>query len=123
MIAAGARSAIDLIAGADDLRRCHRESVAAMRLALRQRGLPDIPNDSHIVPVPIGEAAACREIARRLLADCRAYVQPINYPTVARGEERLRLTPGPAHGKTAIADFADGLARIWDALGRAREIR
>jgi 5-aminolevulinate synthase len=73
------------------------ERADTLKRRLTAAGLPVLPSASHIVPLHIGDAARCSEVSRRLLAEFGMYATPINYPTVPRGEERLRLTPGPLH--------------------------
>jgi 5-aminolevulinate synthase len=75
-------------------------------------GLPVMPGETHIVPLMIGDAAATQRICQLLLVDFGLYVQPINYPTVPRGTERLRLTPGPLHSDAMIDDLVDALVTV-----------
>ena len=75
-------------------------------------GLPVMPGETHIVPGMIGDAAATQRVCQLLLADFGLYVQPINYPTVPRGTERLRLTPGPLHTDAMIDDLVDALVTV-----------
>jgi 5-aminolevulinate synthase len=74
-------------------------------------------NDSHIVPVMVRDAALCKKISDRLVAEHGVYVQPINYPTVARGTERLRVTPGPYHTERDIDHLVSALASIFREEG------
>jgi 5-aminolevulinate synthase len=76
---------------------------------------------SHIVPIPIGDPGLYREASRLLLERFAIYVQPINYPTVPRGTERLRITPTPFHNDRLIGRLTDALSEVWDRLGLARE--
>ena len=85
------------------------ERAAALKAALDEAGLPRLPSASHIVPVHIGEAALCRDVARRLLQEHGLYATPINYPTVPRGTERLRLCATPFHTGAMIADLVKAL--------------
>ncbi|WP_408906056.1 5-aminolevulinate synthase [Nguyenibacter vanlangensis] len=86
--------------------------VAAFRGRLRAAGVPFMETPSHIVPIPVGDADRCTEISRRLLSEYGLYATPINYPTVPRGTERLRLTPGPFHTDAMMDDMVAALARL-----------
>lgn len=87
------------------------------RRALRQAGIPMMSSQSHIIPIPIGDPKLCREASALLLEKFAIYVQPINYPTVPRGTERLRITPTPFHSDRLIEDLTSALCKVWDALG------
>ncbi len=100
------------------LRAALADRAAALKSALDRAGLPRLPSESHIVPVPIGEAGACREVARRLLHEFGLYVTPINYPTVPRGTERLRLCATPLHGDAMIAELVAALRAVLPAAAR-----
>jgi len=115
-IAAGARASIDQLRLAGDLRRQHQERAAKLKAMLTEAGLPVLPGDTHIVPVLVGNAATCKEAADLLLARHRLYVQPINYPTVPKGTERLRLTPTPMHNDQEMAALVSALSAIWENL-------
>ncbi len=115
-IAAGALAAVRHLAGSGAERERHRERVARVRQRLDAVGVPHMRNPSHIVPVPVGDAALCKRISDILLADHGIYVQPINYPTVPRGTERLRITPGPLHSDTDIEHLVSSLSAIWAEL-------
>jgi 5-aminolevulinate synthase len=88
------------------------ERAAALKARFDQAGLPRIDSVSHIVPLHIGEAALCTEVSQRLLNEFGMYATPINYPTVPRGEERLRFTPGPLHTDAMMAELVDALVKI-----------
>ncbi len=82
--------------------------------------MPHLRNASHIVPVIVGDPVQCRAICDRLLAESGIYLQPINYPTVARGTERLRITPTPLHTDDDIEHLAASLGAIWSELSLRR---
>ena len=117
VIAAGALASLEHLRGAEALRARHRERVAAVRAALAAARIPVLENDSHIVPVMVRDPVRCKRISDELLARDAIYVQPINYPTVARGTERLRITPTPLHSDEDIEGLAAALARIWRDMG------
>jgi 5-aminolevulinate synthase len=115
-IAAGALAAVRHLSTSEAERTRHRERVERVRRRLDETGVPHTRNPSHIVPVPVGDAALCKRISDILLADYGIYVQPINYPTVPRGTERLRITPTPLHSNQDIEHLAVSLSAIWAEL-------
>ena len=94
-------------------RERHQRATTRVKSALALAGLPTIENDSHIVPVMVGDARRCKTASDLLLREYGIYVQPINYPTVARGTERLRITATPLHDEGLIEDLAEALADVW----------
>jgi len=95
------------------------ERAETLKRRFDAAGLPRIPSASHIVPLHVGEAARCKEISRRLLADYGMYATPINYPTVPRGEERLRFTPSPLHTDAMMDRLVTALSALLGAEQRA----
>lgn len=120
-VAAGAIAAIRHLKESSAERESQQDRVAALRGKLDRAGIPHLPNPSHIVPVMVGDAKACKAISDELLARFDIYVQPINYPTVPRGTERLRITPSPFHTDAHIDALVAALSAIWarDGLKRA----
>ncbi len=115
-IVAGVRASLNVIRSAQDLRARHQERARSLRARLTAVGLPVMANDSHIVPVKVGDPGACKAISDRLLRAYGHYAQPINYPTVPKGTERLRFTPSPLHDDTMIADLVRALDACWREL-------
>ena len=97
-----------------------QDRVAILRRRLDEIGIPYLRNPSHIVPVMVGDPVRCKHISDRLLDHYGIYVQPINYPTVPRGTERLRITPSPFHTDADIDHLVNSLASIWSELGLAQ---
>ena len=98
-----------------------RRQVEKLRIALDREGIPHLPNPSHIIPVMINDPVKCRMISDILMDEYGIYVQPINYPTVPKGTERLRFTPGPLHSDADIEHLVSALSALWSqcALSRA----
>ena len=119
-LAAGALAAIRHLKASSAEREGQQDRVATLRRRLDEAGIPHLPNPSHIVPVMVGDAARCKQISDELLARFSLYVQPINYPTVPRGTERLRITPTPLHSDEDIEGLVQALSTIWGALGLQR---
>lgn len=120
-VAAGAIAAIAHLKESPAERERQQDRVQALRRKLDAVGIPHLENPSHIVPVMVGEAKACKAISDELLARFDIYVQPINYPTVPRGTERLRITPSPFHSDADMDRLVAALGQIWarDGLKRA----
>jgi len=113
MIAAGALASVRHLRSSQAERDGHARAVASLRARLDAARIPHLANPSHIVPVIVGDAERCRMLSDRLLERFGHYIQPINYPTVPRGTERLRITPGPLHTDADIEDLAQALATLW----------
>jgi len=116
-IAAAALTSVRHVSGHPELRVRHQERAASLKRKLAAAGLPVMPSATHIVPVFVGDAALCKQASDLLLDRHAIYVQPINYPTVARGTERLRLTPTPLHGDEHMAHLVSALQDVWQTLG------
>ena len=119
-VAAGAIASIRHLKISKAERVRHQARVASLRHQLDAVGVPHHDNPSHIVPVMVGDPVLCKQISDRLLEEFSIYVQPINYPTVPRGTERLRITPSPLHTDGDIARLVDALAKIWSELSLKR---
>jgi 5-aminolevulinate synthase len=113
-LAAGAAASIRYLKEHDEVRQAHQARAATLKARLKRVGIPVMDTSvSHIVPVLVGDAVHCKMISDILLGDHGIYVQPINYPTVPRGTERLRFTPSPAHTDAMIDDLAGALEALW----------
>ncbi|MEX0644731.1 MAG: 5-aminolevulinate synthase [Parvularculaceae bacterium] len=115
-LVAGALASVRHLRGAGDLRARHQERAARLKALLAEAGLPAMASASHIVPILVGDPVQCKMVCDRLLERHAKYVQPINYPTVPKGTERLRLTPTPLHTDAHMDDLIVALNDVWDAL-------
>ncbi len=118
--AAGARASIEHLKVSSAEREAQRKVVAKVRARLNAIGIPMLDNPSHIVPVMVNDAAKCKWISDLLLDKHGVYVQPINYPTVDRGTERLRITPSPVHTDADIDHLCHALSDLWSQCALAR---
>jgi len=120
-VAAGAAASVRHLKTDQALRDLHQERARALKLRLKGMGLPIIDHGSHIVPVIVGDPVHTKNISDMLLADYGIYVQPINYPTVPRGTERLRFTPSPVHDPKMMDGLVQAMDALWNhcALNRA----
>ncbi|MGA0608524.1 5-aminolevulinate synthase [Phenylobacterium sp. VNQ135] len=112
-LAAGAAASIRYLKAHNEVREAHQERAATLKARLAKAGLPVMPSVSHIVPVLVGDPVHCKMISDILLEEHGIYVQPINYPTVPRGTERLRFTPSPAHTDEMMDKLAHALEALW----------
>ena len=119
-VAAGAVASIRHLKNSNAERERHQDRVRQLRAKLDAIGVPHYDNPSHIVPVMVGDPVLCKQISDRLMDQFSIYVQPINYPTVPRGTERLRITPSPLHSDADIDHLVGALATIWAELNVQR---
>jgi 5-aminolevulinate synthase len=120
VLAAGALASVRHLKRSQVERVAHQERAATLKLMLSEAGLPVMPSDSHIVPVLVGDPVACKTVSDVLLHDYAIYVQPINYPTVPRGTERLRFTPTPFHSDDKMRELVSALDAAWTRLSIRR---
>ena len=119
-VAAGAAASIRHLKGSEIERAMQRDRVAKVRRRLDALGIPHLPNPSHIIPVMVCDAHKAKRISDWLMDNHGIYVQPINYPTVPRGTERLRITPSPVHSDGDIERLIHALSDIWSQCELAR---
>ncbi|MFO1036036.1 MAG: 5-aminolevulinate synthase [Geminicoccaceae bacterium] len=122
-VTGGAIASVRLLKSADGqaLRDRHQERAATLKAKLTAAGLPVMPSPSHVVPVLVGDPVLCKAASDRLLDRHGIYIQPINYPTVPRGTERLRITPAPMHEDALMDELVDALIEVWSHLGIGAE--
>ena len=113
---AGALASVRHLKSSTAEREIHQERAATLKRLLHEAGLPVMPSETHIVPVLVGDPVKCKLVTDSLMADHGIYIQPINYPTVRRGTERLRITPSPVHTDAMMADLVAALCEIWSTL-------
>lgn len=116
-LCAAAQASVRHLKSSQREREHHQERAAKVKAALWERGLPVMRSETHIVPLFVGDALACRRASDILLEEHGIYIQPINYPTVPRGSERLRITPSPHHDDALVEALADSLSQVWTQLG------
>ncbi|MEH6742959.1 5-aminolevulinate synthase [Hyphomonas sp.] len=119
VMAAGALASIQKLRSdaGRDLRRTHQANAALLKQKFRDAGLPMIKTDTHIVPLLVGDPERCKALSDTLLFDFGIYVQPINYPTVPKGTERLRFTPSPVHDEVMMDELVAAILAVWKQLG------
>ena len=116
MVTAAARAAVHHLKTSTAERTRHQYMALATKHALQAAGLPVLENPSHIVPLMVGDADRCKQASDLLMRRHAIYIQPINYPTVAIGTERLRITPTPRHTETHLSDLVEALVDVWKAV-------
>ncbi|WP_341988215.1 5-aminolevulinate synthase [Azorhizobium sp. AG788] len=119
-IAAAATASVRHLKHSTKEREGQRAQVAKVKAALAAAGLPQMDTPTHIIPIMVGDAKACKAACDVLLTEHSIYIQPINYPTVPRGTERLRITPTPFHDDKLIAQLAEALTDVWSRLDLPR---
>jgi 5-aminolevulinate synthase len=119
-LAAGALASVRHLKSSGAERERHQERAANLKRRFEQAGLPLMPSETHIVPLLVGEPVLCKRVSDELLYDYGIYVQPINYPTVPRGTERLRFTPSPLHTDAMVEHLVDSLDKVWTRLSLQR---
>ena len=121
-IAAGAIKSVQLVKRANDLRAQHQERAERLKTLLEMAGLPVLRTNTHIVPLMVGDPVACKAASDRLLKEHNIYIQPINYPTVPRGTERLRITPTPLHNDLMMHALVEAVKEVWEYLAISRDM-
>jgi len=117
VLAAGAVASIKYVKSNNQLRVQHQERALRLKTLLREANLPVMASDTHVVPLLVADPVSCKAVSDCLLLDYGIYVQPINYPTVPKGTERLRLTPSPLHDDVLMEQLVQALREVWDRLG------
>ena len=121
-VAAAAKASVAYLKDSQVERQQQRDRVAYLRSQLNKNGIPHLDNPSHIIPVMIKDPVKCRMLADILMRDFGIYVQPINYPTVPKGTERLRFTPGPLHSDADIDHLVEALSVLWKQCAIAHAV-
>jgi 5-aminolevulinate synthase len=116
-VAAGARASIAWLKEHNEVREKHQERAATLKARFKAEGLPVLPSVSHIVPLLVGDPVLCKQASDDLMERHDIYVQPINYPTVDRGTERLRFTPTPLHTDADMDRLVEAVKEVWGRLG------
>jgi 5-aminolevulinate synthase len=116
VLVAGVLAAVRHLKANSEERDGQQAAAATLKRMFREAGLPVMDSTTHIVPLMVGDPVRAKKISDILLAEYGVYVQPINFPTVPRGTERLRFTPGPAHTEAMMRELTTALVEIWDRL-------
>ena len=119
VLVAGVLASVRHLKASSTEREAQQANAAMLKALMRDAGLPVMNSTTHIVPLMVGDPVKAKKISDVLLAEYGVYVQPINYPTVPRGTERLRFTPGPAHTEAMMRDLTSALTEIWQRLDLA----
>lgn len=124
VMAAGALASIRKLRSNDGrmLRKSHQAQAELLKQKFRENGLPVMESETHIVPLLVGDPEKCKALSDTLLFDFGIYVQPINYPTVPKGTERLRFTPGPVHTEEMMNDLVAAILAVWKQLGMDEKV-
>jgi 5-aminolevulinate synthase len=121
-LCAAARASIEHLKVSGAERAGHQAQVARTKAVLSAAGLPVMATATHIVPVIVGDARLCKAASDMLLERHNIYIQPINYPTVPKGTERLRITPTPLHDEAMINELREAMVAVWASLELPREV-
>ena len=116
VLVAGVLASVRHLKASSAEREGQQAAAAMLKQLFAEAGLPVMPSTTHIVPLLVGDPVEAKRISDILLAEYGVYVQPINFPTVPRGTERLRFTPGPAHTEAMMRELTAALVEIWDRL-------
>jgi 5-aminolevulinate synthase len=116
VLVAGVLASVRHLKASSVEREAQQAAAATLKTMFAEAGLPVMPSTTHIVPLMVGDPVKAKKVSDTLLAEYGVYVQPINFPTVPRGTERLRFTPGPAHTEAMMAELTSALVEIWERL-------
>ena len=116
MLVAGVLASVRHLKASSVERDAQQAAAATLKRLFREAGLPVMDSTTHIVPLMVGDPVRAKKVSDILLAEYGVYVQPINFPTVPRGTERLRFTPGPAHTDAMMQELTQALVEIWERL-------
>jgi len=119
-VAGGALASVRHLKQHDELRQRHQERTRRLKALLADAGLPLMPSETHIVPLLVGCPSRARQMTDLLMRERGIYVQPINYPTVPKGTERLRITPSPMHDDELMHDFVSAISDVWQRVAGER---
>ena len=122
VLVAGVLASVRHLKASSVERDAQQAAAATLKRMFAEAGLPVMPSTTHIVPLMVGDPVMAKKVADILLAEYGVYVQPINFPTVTRGTERLRFTPGPAHNEAMMAELTSALVEIWERMELQRQL-